>query len=51
MTATPSAARCGLEGPPRYGRPPRASKLDAFKNEIQRLLQEDPRIPGKRIAS
>lgn len=37
------------EGPPRYGRPARPSKLDAFKGEIQRLLQEDPRIPGKRI--
>ena len=37
------------EGPPRYERPPRPSKLDSFKDEIQRLLQEDPRIPGKRI--
>jgi len=37
------------EGPPRYQRPPRPSKLDLFKDEIQRLLQEDPRIPGKRI--
>jgi transposase len=37
------------EGPPRYQRPERPSKLDPFKDEIQRLLQEDPRIPGKRI--
>jgi transposase len=37
------------EGPPRYGRRPRPSKLDPFKDEIQRLLQEDPRIPGKRV--
>jgi transposase len=37
------------EGPPRYERPPRPSKLDAFKDEIQRLLQEDPRLPGKRV--
>jgi transposase len=37
------------EGPPRYERPPRASKLDPFRDEIRRLLQEDPRIPGKRI--
>jgi hypothetical protein len=37
------------EGPPRYERPPRASKLDPFKDEIKRLLQEDPRIPGKRM--
>jgi transposase len=37
------------EGPPRYERPSRPSKLDPFKEEIKRLLQEDPRIPGKRI--
>jgi transposase len=37
------------EGPPRYQRPPRPSKLDPFKDEIARLLQADPRIPGKRV--
>jgi transposase len=37
------------DGPPRYRRPPRPSKLDPFKDEIQRLLREDPRIPAKRI--
>ena len=37
------------EGPPSYERPPRPSKLDPFKDEIRRLLQEDPRIPAKRI--
>ncbi len=37
------------EGPPRYQRPPRPSKLDPVKDEIHRLLQSDPRIPGKRI--
>jgi transposase len=37
------------EGPPRYQRPARASKLDPFRDEIYRLLQDDPRIPGKRI--
>jgi hypothetical protein len=37
------------EGPPRYQRPPRPSKVDPFKDEITRLLQADPRIPGKRI--
>jgi hypothetical protein len=37
------------DGPPRYERPPRPSKLDPFKDEIQRLLREDPRIPAKRI--
>jgi transposase len=37
------------EGPPRYERPPRPSKLDPFRDEIHRLLQDDPRIPGKRI--
>jgi hypothetical protein len=37
------------DGPPRYKRPSRRSKLDPFRHEIQRLLQEDPRIPAKRI--
>jgi hypothetical protein len=37
------------EGPPRYVRPPRPSKLDPFEDEIRRLLQADPNIPGKRI--
>jgi transposase len=37
------------EGPPRYQRPARESKLDPFRGEIQRLLQQDPLIPGKRI--
>jgi transposase len=37
------------EGPPRYQRPPRPSKLDAFKDEIHRLLLDDARIPGKRV--
>ena len=37
------------EGPPRYQRSPRPSKVDPFKDEIHRLLQADPRIPGKRV--
>jgi transposase len=37
------------EGPPRYERPPRPSKLDPFKDEIHRLLRDDPGIPGKRV--
>jgi transposase len=37
------------EEPPRYRRPPRPSKLDPFRDEVKRLLQEDPRIPAKRI--
>ena len=37
------------EGPPRYERPSRPSKLDPFKVEIQGLLQWDARIPGTRI--
>jgi len=35
--------------PPRYSRPPRPSKLDPFRSEIERLLGEDPRVPAKRI--
>jgi transposase len=37
------------DGPPQYRRPLRLSKLDPFKDEIHRLLREDPRIPGKRV--
>ena len=35
--------------PPGYRRPPGRSKLDPFKDEIQRLLGEDPRLPGRRV--
>jgi hypothetical protein len=35
--------------PPCYRRPPRPSKLDPFREEIERLLRCDPRPPGKRI--
>lgn len=35
--------------PPRYRRPPRPSKLDPFREEIDRLLRSDARLPGKRI--
>jgi transposase len=35
--------------PPRYRRPPRPSKLDPFREEIQRLLRSDPRLPGRRM--
>ncbi len=35
--------------PPEYRRPPRPSKLDPFRDEVQRLLRLDPRLPGKRV--
>jgi transposase len=35
--------------PPRYRRAPSGSKLDAFKDEICRLLREDPKLPGVRV--
>jgi transposase len=35
--------------PPRYWRAPRPSKLDPFKAEVHRLLQEEPGLPGQRI--
>jgi len=35
--------------PPRYRRERRASKLDPFKEELSRLLKNDPKLPGKRI--
>lgn len=44
--------RSALSGdrPPRYRRRQEApSKLDPFKEEIERLLRSDPRIPGTRI--
>jgi transposase len=34
------------EQAPRYGRAPRPSKLDPFKEEVHRLLREEPRLPG-----
>jgi transposase len=34
---------------PAYRRTPAGSKLDPFKDEIHRLLREDPRLPGVRI--
>jgi transposase len=34
---------------PKYERRRRPSKLDPFKDEIHRLLREDPRLPGQRI--
>jgi transposase len=35
--------------PPVYRRAPSGSKLDAFKDEIHRLLREDPKLPGARV--
>ncbi|MGH8473702.1 MAG: IS21 family transposase, partial [Gammaproteobacteria bacterium] len=35
--------------PPRYRRSRRPSKLDPFKDEIHRLLKDDPSLPGRRI--
>lgn len=35
--------------PPRYERAPMPSKLDPFKDEIHRLLREDPRLPNTRV--
>jgi transposase len=37
------------EAPPVYRRAPSGSKLDPFKDEIHRLLKEDPRLPGQRV--
>jgi transposase len=35
--------------PPRYQRPSVASKLDPFKDEIHRLLEDDPNLSGVRV--
>jgi len=37
------------ERPPSYERVPRPSKLDPFKDEIERLLRSDHRLPGTRV--
>jgi transposase len=37
------------EGPPRYRRPARPSKLDPFKDEIHDLLRRDPKLTGVRV--
>ena len=37
-----------IDRPPSYERSARGSKLDAFKDEIHRLLREDPALPGPR---
>jgi transposase len=34
---------------PVYSRTPKPSRLDPFKEEIHRLLREDPKLPGQRI--
>ncbi len=35
--------------PPKYARPPAASKLDPFKPEVHRLLKAEPRMPAVRL--
>jgi len=35
--------------PPSYRRSGRGSKLDAFKDEVHRLLREEPAMPGQRV--
>jgi transposase len=35
--------------PPTFRCPERPSKLDPFKDEIHRLLKDDPRLPGVRV--
>lgn len=37
------------DAPPAFRCPERPSKLDPFKDEIHRLLSEDPRLPGVRM--
>ena len=34
---------------PRYARAPSGSKLDPFRDEIHRLLHDDPKLPGQRV--
>ncbi len=46
-----NTVRAAVRAPvaPKYERPPGASKLDPFKNEIHALLGADAAIPGQRV--
>ena len=46
---TRSGRRCGRRRRRRSACPERPSKLDPFKDEIHRLLQDDPKLPGVRV--
>jgi transposase len=35
--------------PPKYSRPPSPSKLDPFKDDVHRMLKDDPRVPVVRL--
>ena len=35
--------------PPGYRRPPKAGVIEPFKDEIHRLLRDDPKLPGVRV--
>jgi transposase len=37
------------DSPPSYRRTPAESKLEPFREEIHRLLREDPKLPGVRV--
>jgi len=39
----------GSADPPKYARPSAPSKLDPFKDEVHRLLKDEPRLPAVRI--
>ncbi len=38
------------QAPPRFSGPPRPSQLDPFREEIQRLLREEPKLTAVRRA-
>ena len=46
---TRSAARCAATSRRAIGGRRAGSKLDPFKDEIHRLLREDPKLPGQRV--
>ncbi len=37
------------ERPPSYRRPPKAGVIEPFKDEIHRLLRDNPKLPGVRV--
>jgi transposase len=49
MSRNTIRAALRASAPPRYQRRAAGSKLDPFRDEIHRLLKQDPRLPGQRV--
>ena len=49
VVAEHDQAGVAVDVPPVFRCPERPSKLDPFKDEIHRLLKDDPKLPGVRV--